>query len=192
MMRRRLSLALVSGLLLALLIAGLSQAQEPLPTPTDVALTTEQQEDGASGSIRGTVYRDANNDGLCVGTGESGLGGVPIRFSNGSSQLYLQSGVDGTFGLVASGLGTWTVTAEPSADQGVVTSAASRTVELTEDNPLATGVDFCIGTARASSVVLPESGAPARPILWIALVAGVLLAGAGLFMLMRERRTKTS
>jgi hypothetical protein len=191
MMRRQLSLALGSALLLALLVAGFAQAQEPRPTPTDVTLSTEQQEQ-ASGSIRGTVYRDANNDGLCVGTGEAGLAGVPIRFSNGSGELYLQSGNDGTFGLVAAGLGSWTVAAEPSADQGVVTSAATRTVNLTAENPLATGVDFCVGTARSSSVVLPQSGAPARPGLWIALVIGLLLAGAGAFMLLRERLAQTS
>lgn len=187
MMRRQLSLALVFGLLLALFVAGLGQAQEPQQTPT----ATEQQ-DEASGSIRGTVYRDANNDGLCVGTGEAGLAGVPLRFSNGTGELYLQSGNDGTFGLVAAGLGSWTVAAEPSADQGVVTSAAERTVNLTAENPLATGVDFCIGTARAGSVVLPQSGAPARPGLWIALLVGLLLVGAGAFMLLRERLVKMS
>lgn len=170
-MRRLLSISLLVVVALALLLAGAAQAQE----------------DGASGSIRGTVYRDANNDGLCVGTGESGLAGVPIRFSNGATQLYLQSGSDGSFGLVASGLGTWTVAAEPSADQGVVTSAQSRSVTLTEENPMATGVDFCVGTARSSSVVLPQSGAPARPGLWMAAIAGALLVGVGLALLVRER-----
>ncbi len=186
MMRRRFSLALVISLLLALSVAGLALAQDETPTPT----ATEQQ-DEASGSIRGTVYRDVNNDGHCVGTGEVGLAGVPIRFGNGPDQLYLQSGSDGTFGLVAAGLGAWTVAAEPSADQGVVTSAAERSVTLTEENPLATGVDFCIGTARASNVVLPQSGAPARPLLWLALVVGLLLVGAGAFMMLRERRAET-
>lgn len=186
-MRLRFSLALTSALLLALLLAVVAQAQEPRPTPTNVPPTTEQQEDGATGSIRGTVYRDSNNDGLCIGTGESGLAGVPIRFSNGATQLYLQSGGDGTFGLVASGLGTWTVAAEPSADQGVVTSAQSRSVTLTAENAVATGVDFCVGTARSSSVVLPQSGAPARPGLWIALAVGVLFVAAGLVLTLRQR-----
>lgn len=184
-MRNRLLLAFSLVLLLALLVGGAALAQEPTPT----AEAPEEQEDGAAGSIRGTVYRDTNNDGLCVGTGESGLAGIPVRFSNGSSELYLQSGTDGTYGLVASGLGTWTVSAEPSADQGVVTSAASRSVTLTEENPLATGVDFCVGTTRTSGVVLPESGAAAMPGLWIAALVAVLLIGAGVFMLVRERRT---
>ena len=189
-MRKRFSLALTCALLLALLLAAVAQAQEPRPTPTNVPLTTEQQQDGATGSIRGTVYRDANNDGLCVGTGESGLAGVPIRFSNGATQLYLQSGGDGTYGLVASGLGTWTVAAEPSADQGVVTSAQSHSVTLTEEDSVATGVEFCVGTARSSSVVLPQSGAPARPWVWIALVVGVVFVAAGLAMLLRQRVTR--
>lgn len=183
MMRSRLLLAFSLVLLLALFVGGAALAQEPTPTAE-----AAEQEDGAAGSIRGTVYRDTNNDGLCVGTGETGLAGIPVRFSNGSSELYLQSGTDGTYGLVASGLGTWTVSAEPSADQGVVTSAASRSVTLTEENPLATGVDFCVGTTRTSSVVLPESGAAAMPGLWIAGIVAVLLIGAGVFMLARERR----
>ena len=170
-MRRLLSFSLLALFVLALIFASAAQAQE----------------DGASGSIRGTIYRDTNNDGLCVGTGEAGLAGVPVRFSNGATQLYLQSGSDGTFGLVASGLGTWTVAAEPSADQGVVTSAQSRSVTLSEENPAATGVDFCVGTARSGSVVLPQSGAPAMPGLWIALVIGVLFVGAGLFLALRQR-----
>lgn len=185
-MRSRLSFGVVVAFLLALLVTAAVQAQEPRPTPTNVPQTTEQQE-GATGSIRGTVYRDSNNDGLCVGTGETGLAGVPIRFSNGATQLYLQSGGDGTFGLVASGLGAWTVAAEPSADQGVVTSAQSRSVTLTEENATATGVDFCVGTARSSSVVLPQSGAPAMPGLWIAAIAGVLFVGAGLVLALRQR-----
>ncbi len=189
-MRTRFSLALTCALLLALLLAAAAQAQEPRPTPTNVPVTTEQQEDGATGSIRGAVYRDANNDGLCVGTGESGLAGVPIRFSNGATQLYLQSGGDGTFGLVASGLGTWTVAAEPSADQGVVTSAQSHSVTLTEEDDVATGVNFCVGTARAGSVVLPQSGAPARPWVWIAAAVGLLFVVAGLVMLLRQRITR--
>jgi hypothetical protein len=88
---------------------------------------------------------------------------------------------------VAAGLGSWTVAAEPSADQGVVTSAQSRNVTLTEENPLATGVDFCVGTARSGSVVLPQSGAPAMPGLWIALVVGVLFVGVGLILALRQR-----
>lgn len=185
-MRNRFVVAFSLALLLALVVGGAGLAQEPQPTPT---AETPEQEDGAEGSIRGTVYRDTNNDGLCVGTGESGLAGIPIRFSNGTSELYLQSGTDGTYGLVASGLGTWTVSAEPPADQGVVTSATSRSVTLTEENPLATGVDFCVGTTRTSTVVLPESGAAAMPGLWIAAIVGVLMVGAGVFMLVRERRS---
>jgi hypothetical protein len=169
-MRRFFTPGLLVMLALALLLAGVVQAQ-----------------DATSGSIRGTVYRDTNNDGLCVGTGEAGLAGIPVRFTSGSTQLYLQSGADGTFGLVAAGLGAWTVAAEPSADQGVVTSAQSRSVTLTAENVTATGLDFCVGTARSSSVVLPQSGAPAMPGLWIALIAGVLLVGAGLFLALRQR-----
>ena len=124
---------------------------------------------------------------LVPGEGEGPLSGIPIQFSSGDGTevLYLQSGVDGTYGLVAADFGFWNVAADPSADQGVVTSPSPRGVTLTEEAPLALGVDFCIGTARAGQVVLPASGAPAAPALWLAALVGLLLLAGGAILHVR-------
>ena len=187
-MAKKLQVALALGLLLSLLLAAGVQAQTPRPTPTNIPLETPEQgqDDVDRGSIRGTVYRDSNNDGNCGGTGEPALAGIPIRFQSGDTVVYLQSGANGTYGLVAAGLGTWNVTAEPSASQGVVTSAKTVQAVLTEEQQLVLGVDFCIGTADAGPAVLPVSGAPARPGLWLDALAGLAFVAAGAALHVRD------
>ena len=141
----------------------------------------------SNGSIRGTVYEDLNRDGLCVGTGEPTLAGIPIEFSAGSQPLFLQSGADGTYGLVAAALTNWTVTAVPP-DGYTVTSANPRQVELTASEQLAQGVDFCVARGTGTSgTTLPQSGGPVAPLVGFIAAAGIGLAllGAGL---QRRRR----
>ncbi|MCA9979933.1 MAG: hypothetical protein KDD89_03855, partial [Anaerolineales bacterium] len=81
------------------------------------------------GSIRGTVYLDRNADGVCgADQGDPIQAGVPIEFvsNDGGFTTYLQSGDNGTYGLVAAGLGTWQVSARPNANDFIVTSTATR------------------------------------------------------------------
>lgn len=146
----------------------------------------------SNGSIRGTVYQDLNGDGLCVDTGEPTLAGTPIKFvsNDGKTTLYLQSGENGTYGLVAAGYGTWTVAAEPN-NEWVVTSLNPIQVFLGSEQLLVLGVDFClakVGTVPPQ-VVLPESGAAIAPVLLAAMTAGAGLAVTGIGLEIRRRRS---
>ena len=144
------------------------------------------------GSIRGTIYDDQNADGKCVGTGEPTLTGVTIKFvtADAKNVIYLESGDDGTYGLVAAGLGTWTVSAEPSSGR-VVTSQDPISVFLSAEQRLVLNVDFCIaGSGTTPPVtVLPESGASVAPILLAALVTGGGLVAVGAGLEIRRHRS---
>lgn len=202
----RISLALV---IVLALFASVAQAQQgtPRPTPTNVppggsgSPPTEVEGAGSRGSIRGTVYDDQNADGVCAG--DPILAGVPIKFvsDRGDTTVYLQSGENGTYGLVAAGLGTWTVTAEPGAGM-IVTSKNPLQAFIGEESNLVLGVDFCIAKGSASgesgsgqsggtgTVILPTAGAAVAPSLVIAGFSGLslILAGAG-FEFSRRRNT---
>ncbi len=178
-MNKKLHLGFVFALVL-LLVAGAVYAQ-----------------DDPGGSIRGTVYDDQNADGKCVGTGEPALSGVTVKFvtADAKNVIYLESGDDGTYGLVAAGLGTWTVTAEPSSGR-VVTSNNPISVFLSAEERLVLNVDFCIAgagttppTSTPPATVLPESGGTVAPILLAALAAGGSLVAVGAGLEIRRRRT---
>jgi hypothetical protein len=203
--------------LILALFAGVVQAQEgnptPRPTPTNVPDGDggEPPADTGSGetkgSIRGTVYNDVNADGACAD--EPVLAGVPIKFvsQRGDTSVYLQSGANGTYGLVAAGLGTWTVTAEPGAGM-IVTSQNPLQVFIGEDNTLALNVNFCVaagapapavtplpGVVYAPSygpgpktVILPTAGANIAPTLIATGVTGLGLILFGFSIEMRRRR----
>ncbi len=146
----------------------------------------------SNGSIRGTVYQDLNADGRCVDTGEPVLVGTPIKFvsNDGKTTLYLQSGENGTYGLVAAGYGTWTVTADPN-NEWVVTSQNPIEAFLGSEQLLVLGVDFClakVGTVPPQTV-LPESGAAIAPILLAAMTVGAGLAVTGIGLEVRRRLT---
>lgn len=167
-----------------------STATTTLPTTTSTppASATQPPTTGGSpqsnGSIRGTVFEDKNNDGKCTGQGEPTLAGIVIQFvsNDGQTTVFLESGSDGSFGLVAAGLGTWSVKAVPPAGYSV-SSAETRSVVLSETQRVATGVDFCIrkGAAAPGPSVLPASGSPiATPILGMTFT-GIAFIAAGLF-----------
>lgn len=148
------------GLIILLLVPAIASAQ------------------ATSGSIKGTVYLDANADGFCVGTGDVGLKGVPLKFVSGDTTIFLESGDDGTFGLVAAGFSTWEVAAEPTAEY-VVTSENPKYATINQANPTAEGVNFCVAKVGTVPPVLPQSGATIAPIMIAALLvgAGFLIAG---------------
>ena len=141
----------------------------------------------ANGSIRGTVYDDQNADGKCSGTGEPGLAGVPIKFVSGETTVFLESGQDGSYGLVAAGFSTWEVTAEPSSEW-VVSSMNPIFVTIDETNPAAEGVDFCVAKKGAVPPVLPESGGGIAPVLLVALAIGGSFLIIGIVLEYRRRR----
>ena len=172
MMKKKLYLGLILAILLSL-VAGVAMAQEE-----------------ARGSIRGTVYNDLNGDGKCgSSTAEPTVVGVPIEFvsSDGKTIVYLETGDDGTYGLVAAGLGTWSVSAKPSTDW-VVTSANPLSVFLGTDQRLVLGVDFCIAKVGTIITVLPKSGGEIAPALLTAFLIGGSFAAAGLALEMKRRR----
>lgn len=187
---KRSAVALLVGLLIFLMVGAVA-AHEPL-----------QQ---YNGSIRGTVYLDQNGDGVCVGTGEPTHPGVPIEFvsNDGNWTTYLQTGDDGTYGLVAAAYGTWQVSARPNANDFAVTSTPTLSVFISESEPTSLGNDFCIlpldgsatgGTGTGGGIasftpntstapantLLPESGASAdMTLLSVILGFGMLLVASG-------------
>lgn len=183
---RKFIVALMAGLVVAAAGVSLAMAQS------------------YNGSIRGTVYLDANGDGLCVDTGEETHPGVPIEFvsNDGEWSTYLATGDDGTYGLVAAAYGTWTVSARPNANDFVVTSATTQSVFIGEEEPVALNIDFCIqeidgpitaGTEIATftattATFLPSSGAAAdNAPYYVALAGGLLLVIAGGVLQVKQR-----
>lgn len=118
----------------------------PIPGATNTPIAGSGPATGSSlGSIRGTVYEDKNNDGKCVGQNEPILSGIIIEFmsQDGQNTVFLESGSDGSYGLVAAGYGPWKVTAKPPAGY-TISSAASQTVTISAEQPVALNVDFCV------------------------------------------------
>ncbi|HSH05828.1 MAG TPA: hypothetical protein VLL52_25145 [Anaerolineae bacterium] len=181
--------------LFALLFASVhtSYAQTPRPTPTNVSNQATQEEDTNNGSIRGTVYWDQNNNGICQGTGEPVLAGIPIEFvsDDGKTTLYLQSGENGTYGLVAAGYGTWKVSARPDSNY-VVTSEPTLEAFVGSNQLLVLNIDFClrkVGGSGGAPVLLPVSGASSAGLtLFVTLLffAGFALLSFGLLSYRRQ------
>lgn len=111
------------------------------------------------GSIRGTVYQDIDGNGICGGN-DTRLSGVNLEFTSadGSENVMLVSGSNGTYGLVGAGLGEWSVRA--STPNGRVTSTNPRSVTISSLLPVKVGVNFCVlggGTAVSSDQSTPTS-----------------------------------
>ena len=156
----------------------------------------DEHPDSNARSIRGAVFLDVNLDGKCVNTGVEGevvVVGIPVEFvsGDGAHVITLTTGDDGTYGLVAVGHGTWTVTAKPDASKYVVTSTNPLKATISDDNHIETGVNFCIAGGSGANgvvvggapgiivlpVVLPESGAPAQTVN----VTGLLVVATAVF-----------
>jgi len=169
-MKQKLALLIALSLLLTLAV-GLVQAQN-------------------NGSIRGTLYQDVNGDGRC-GPSDPVLAGIPIRFASedGLTTVFLQSGDNGTYGLVAAGYSNWRVSAEPPAPW-VVTSARTVVASITAEQPLALNVNFCIADSSKTPIrrALPVSGAPIAPSVLGVVLFGISLMVSGLGLEWRRRR----
>ncbi|MFN2223977.1 MAG: SdrD B-like domain-containing protein [Chloroflexota bacterium] len=149
------------------------------------ATAVQAQENGA---IRGTIYKDANADGVC-GTGDEIIAGVPVKFTHsGGYSVTLNSGSDGTYGLAGVTVGSWTVDVQPPTGWRA-TSETPLAVNLSAQVNSVGDVNFCLAQGTTSTpTTLPASGAVVPPSLLIAAAAGVLLLIAGLALIFRERR----
>ncbi|MEM7333311.1 MAG: hypothetical protein AAF490_14570 [Chloroflexota bacterium] len=166
-------------------------------------LANAQEERGA---IHGAIYIDVNGDGVCVNTGVEGedpVAGVPIEFvsSDEAVVINLETGADGTYGLVAAGQSIWRVTAKPDASEWTVTSENPLYPPvLPETGLIQTDVNFCVANGSGSGVggdaviVLPESGAPASTaglgtLIPALSVMGILFIAIGVVLEVRRRQT---
>jgi hypothetical protein len=123
------------------------------------------------GTIRGTVYLDANGDGRCgSSTAELPVPNVDLTFVTQANdqRAALYTGSNGTYGLPSAGQGTWVVTAVPNPSLWRVTSANPVQVTLSDrDGWVKLNVNFCVQPAPGVSVstarlqTLPESDAAA-------------------------------
>jgi SdrD B-like domain len=153
--------------------------------------TTVQAQTAAKGAIRGTVYQDANADGVC-GAGDPVMAGVQINFASvGAQPVSLVTFSDGTYGLASINLGTWQVTAQPP--QGwVTTSLQTVSVTITSENNSANNVNFCLAQQNTSggdgSNTLPESGVSVPPVLLVATVTTIAMMLVGIVMIAFARR----
>jgi hypothetical protein len=167
----------------------------PVPsTPTPVPNTSNNNNDNNNGSIRGTLTEDRNRNGTCE-AGEPPVPNVPIQFvsNDGRTTLYLQSGADGTYGLVAVGYGTWRVRAEPPAPW-VVLSTNPQNVFVGSTNPVVTGINFCLsptapGNRPGDVVLLPTAGAAANNLPFIiTFLTGFLFLLIGSFVQVQRKK----
>jgi hypothetical protein len=149
------------------------------------ATAVQAQENGA---IRGTLYNDANADGVC-GEGDETISGVPVEFTHsGGYNVTLTSGTDGTYGLAGVTVGSWTVEVQPLTGWRA-TSESPLSVNLSAEFNSAGDINFCLAEGTSTTpTTLPASGAIVPPTLLIAAVAGVLSLVAGLALILRERR----
>ncbi len=149
------------------------------------ATAVQAQENGA---IRGTIYKDANADGVC-GTGDETVADVPVKFTHsGGYNVTLNSGSDGTYGLAGVTVGSWTVEVQPPTGWRA-TSESPLTVSLSAQFNSVGDVNFCLAQGTTSTpTTLPASGAVVPPALVAAAAAGVLLLVAGIGLILHERR----
>lgn len=149
------------------------------------ATAVQAQENGA---IRGTIYNDANADGVC-GEADETVSSVPVKFTHsGGYNVTLNSGSDGTYGLAGVTVGSWTVEVQPPTGWRA-TSKTPLTVNLTAAANSVGNVNFCLAQGTASTpTTLPASGAVVPPILLVTALTGVLLLLAGMGLILRERR----
>lgn len=166
----------------------------------------------ANGTIRGSVYRDVNGDGLCVDTGVPGeepVPGITLEFVSEDEQhtIHLYTGGDGMYGLAAAGFSNWRVTATPNSDW-VVTSQNPIYAYINHEKVAATDVNFCVakvgedvlsvypgqpvypvvpiypgGQQPVAQVIMPESGAPEIASNYTALLTAVIAFGGFSFIM---------
>lgn len=152
-----------------------------------IATTLAQDE---ASSISGTIYRDVNENGVCVNEAEPRIAAnIPLELvSDDVGQLIrVTSGADGTYTRQTDAFGMWNVTVVPG-QAWRVTSQQTVEVTLTSDAPDAENVDFCIievqTTNGGTGTTLPESGVAVAPPLLFAAALGFLFIFLGSMILL--------
>lgn len=182
-MARKLIISSILSLGLLLFVNSVF-AQEPRPTPTNVAPPGGggNESDDSRGSISGFIYRDVNRDGQCVGTGVAGeepIQGVDVQFVSSDRETIITqySGEKGDFGLYAAGQSYWELTVMPE-EGWVVTTETTVYVPVYPETLSHDNVNFCLAEGSAANtangtnaiinlpgvnttIILPESGASA-------------------------------
>ena len=132
--RFRTIVAIISATMLLLLLNG--------------AISADPSDAEPEGTIRGGVYEDVDGDGQCTNDAPGRrrpVPGVAIHFTSDGAQFMLESGSDGTYGLIPVTRGVWRVEARPETNTWLVTSANPLQVEVSAGQGAAqTGVDFCL------------------------------------------------
>jgi hypothetical protein len=134
------------------------------------------------GTIRGTVFRDDDQDGI-YDAGESGLPGIPVHVeSNGGWTVDLVTGDDGTYGPSALGRASYTVSID--APPGYAATTPTRRESIAVSGNAVTGQDFGLASAP---VVLPEAGAQPASGLYVSAVGVACVLGG---VCLRRRRSR--
>ncbi|MCL4266007.1 MAG: hypothetical protein KJ069_22540 [Anaerolineae bacterium] len=217
MMAKKTTVGLLA-LLVWFLATGVAWAQEPRPTPTNVAPPggggDSEEVDDQRGSISGFVYEDVNGDGRCVNTGVTGenpIRGIDVRFVSSDRETVITnySGDKGDFGLYAAGQSYWEVTVLPGAGW-TVTTQSTVYVPVYPESPNHANINFCLtrGTnaviqlpGAGGTVLLPESGASYAErqtttqmdsiwagVLLLTAVSGLMLIATGLYLQWGRRK----
>lgn len=132
------------------------------------------------GNISGRVYNDQDGNGVCAGTGEPGVGDIPILSKNTEgNQMAVATQPDGNYQLTTVAFGTWTVAVEPG-ESWRVTSSREQQVVVNAENREPSGINFCI---TQQPTVPPDGGAPIAQPIAIAALAGFGLLMAGFILL---------
>jgi hypothetical protein len=138
------------------------------------------------GSIRGTVFDDANRNGAWD-QGEEGIPGVKVTvMSDGDWHETFTTGDDGTYAPV--GLGRAYYSVEVEAPEGYVSTGAVRYdgLGIGITGRLALGIDFPMAQATAPSGLPATGSGPGEFIIW-PVVGLLLVAGATLVWQLRRR-----
>lgn len=154
--------ALASGTVAAAQMVGTPATPLPAPTPGMPMMPT-------SGSIVGTVFLDANRDGLAASF-EEGVPDVVVSLAGTNVSLTAQSGATGVFRFENLAPGTYEVSLEVPA--GYMLTTTDRYASVTVAHDQVVGVDFGL-------VPRVSAEPPAQPVVPALPGTGAALPGTG-------------
>ncbi len=148
-----------------------------------------------AGSISGFVYRELDEDGICLPGDATGQPDIPLQlvFRDNDTTVNLATESNGSYRLASAAEGTWQVTVNPGTGWRV-TSPQTRQVLVSADNANVEGVDFCLfevpAPAGGGQPVLPESGAAVSPGILLILGSGAFFLIAGILLYTRSSKER--
>lgn len=143
---------------------------------------------GPSGSLRGAVFHDANQNSLWDAD-EEALPGIGVTVYSPSWESTSYTGDDGTYGVVALAASWWGVRIAVPEGWKATTPVDRWGYLITDQGTVYFGVNFGVTTAEAEEAageevpfILPVTGrAASAGLLWL-IAVGMALAGTGLFL----------